>query len=471
MRRRILYSMVAMVVAVGLLLGIPLAVIAWWWVADNARQDLDSRIKAIADQLIRQEGEAGSIRPGQLDVDAFGVLLPDGGRLTIHYPVTGAAHATDRPDRVETRVIGANIDGHTVSDSIALGAAGSLLLEIPASDVHNDQLFAIGIVAMVMAASVAAGTGVAAVTAGRLADPLIDLADRAAAMGRGEFGAHWRRYGISELDRVSSALGDANAEIALRLERERETVGDVSHQLRSRLTAIQLRLDELTLHEDPAVVIEAEAGLEQVDRLARELDEFVAQSREEAAPSQPVDVGHTVATLVSDFAPAFASRGRTLVTRGGTETIAASSRPGRLREALSVLVDNALMHGAGQCRIEIGELSSGLVRITVRDDGPGVADDLAVMIFRRGFSVGRGNGVGLSLARALIEADGGRLELGSRRPPVFSIVVPAWPADDMTGDDTTGGGSSAGRSRGLGSAGLADPTRSPEITRGRVPHR
>ena len=159
------------------------------------------------------------------------------------------------------------------------------------------------------------------------------------------------------------------------------------------------------------------------------------------------------------------------MTRGGTETIAASSRPGRLREALSVLVDNALMHGAGQCRIEIGELSSGLVRITVRDDGPGVADDLAVMIFRRGFSVGRGNGVGLSLARALIEADGGRLELGSRRPPVFSIVVPAWPADDMTGDDTTGGGSSAGRSRGLGSAGLADPTRSPEITRGRVPHR
>ena len=66
MRRRILYSMIAMVVAVGLLLGIPLAVIAWWWVADNARQDLDGRIKAIADQLIRQEGEAGSIRPGTL---------------------------------------------------------------------------------------------------------------------------------------------------------------------------------------------------------------------------------------------------------------------------------------------------------------------------------------------------------------------------------------------------------------------
>ncbi len=439
--------MIAMVVAVGLLLGIPLAVIAWWWVADNARQDLDGRIKAIADQLIRQEGEAGSIRPGQLDVDAFGVLLPDGGRLTIHYPVRSSVASPGQPDKVETRVIGAEIDGHTVSDSIALGAAGTLLLEIPAADVRSDQLFAVGIVAMVMAASVAAGTVVAAVTAGRLADPLTDLADRAAAMGRGEFGAHWRRYGISELDRVSSALGDANAEIALRLERERETVGDVSHQLRSRLTAIQLRLDELTLHEDSAVVVEAEAGLEQIDRLARELDEFVAQSREDAAPSQRVDVGQTVQTLVGDFAPAFASRGRSLVARGGSESVAASTRPGRLREALSVLVDNALTHGAGQCRIDIGELSSGLVRITVRDDGPGVADDLAVMIFRRGFSAGRGTGVGLSLARALVEADGGRLELGSRRPPVFSIVIPAWPSDDRQAGDGA------------------------DLTRGRVPHR
>ena len=112
-----------------------------------------------------------------------------------------------------------------------------------------------------------------------------------------------------------------------------------------------------------------------------------------------------------------------------------------------MLVDNALTHGAGQCRIDIGELSSGLVRITVRDDGPGVADDLAVMIFRRGFSAGRGTGVGLSLARALVEADGGRLELGSRRPPVFSIVIPAWPSDDRQAGDGA------------------------DLTRGRVPHR
>ena len=181
------------------------------------------------------------------------MLLPDGGRLTIHYPVRSSVASPGQPDKVETRVIGAEIDGHTVSDSIALGAAGTLLLEIPAADVRSDQLFA-GHRGDGDGRFRGGGTVVAAVTAGAwpTRSPISPIGPRRWARASS---AHWRRYGISELDRVSSALGDANAEIALRLERERETVGDVSHQLRSRLTAIQLRLDELTLHEDSAVVV------------------------------------------------------------------------------------------------------------------------------------------------------------------------------------------------------------------------
>ena len=54
MRRRILYTMIAMLLAVGALLGIPLSVVAWWWVADSAHQLMDSRLKTISDQIIRQ---------------------------------------------------------------------------------------------------------------------------------------------------------------------------------------------------------------------------------------------------------------------------------------------------------------------------------------------------------------------------------------------------------------------------------
>lgn len=459
MRRRILYTMVAMLLAVGAALGIPLSVIAWWWVADNAHQTLDSRLKSISDQLIRtDDGRDATLDPQLLDSPALRSLIPEGGHLKLTY--------TTADGSTEDRTVGATFDGPALSDSIGLGDAGSLLLEIPADDVRKDQLAAVGIVTIVVASSLAAGTLVAAVTAGRIADPVIDLADRAAAMARGDFRSAWPTYGISELDRVSRALGDANTEIAVRLEREGEIVGDVSHQLRSRLTAIQLRLDELSLHDDPAVVSEAEAGLDQIERLSAELDEMVAASRDDPADPQAVDVGELVTTLVGDFRAAFGAAGREIRTGFDGSGAALSARPGRLREAISVLVDNALQHGGGTCEIAVDDLAGDMIRISVTDEGAGVPDDLSQLIFRRGFSGGSGNGVGLSLARALVEADGGRLELAHRRPPVFRIVVPAASGRHI-GDPRVPADPASSETPG---AEPAPAPRSP-IRRDRVPHR
>lgn len=441
MRRRILYTMIAMLMAVGVLLGVPLSVIAWWWVADNSHQDLDDRLKAISDQFIRADGPDGTLNPELLDTQSLRALLPADGQIVLTYSDVGGV--------TREKTAGSPIEGRTMSDSIGLGDAGTLVLQIPQSNVRDDQLAAVGIVTIVVASSLAAGTVVAAVTAGRIADPLIDLAARSAAMARGDFRSEWKTYGIGELDRVSRALGDANTEIALRLERESEIVGDVSHQLRSRLTAIQLRLDELSMHPDAAVVIEADAALDQVARLSTELDEMVAASRNDPGEPQAIDVADLITTLARDFDSAFAAQGRVLTTAFATGTEALSARPGRLREAVSVLVDNALQHGGGECRIEVGDLHGDLLRITVADDGAGVPDELAQEIFRRGFTGGSGNGVGLSLARALVEADGGRLELSRRRPAVFSIVVPS--AGGRTTDD--------------------GPSGPPSIRRDRVPHR
>ncbi|MDJ0114045.1 sensor histidine kinase, partial [Rhodococcus erythropolis] len=92
--------------------------------------------------------------------------------------------------------------------------------------------------------SITAGTVVAVVTARRLADPLQDVADRAARLAEGDFRPDPRRHDIPELDRVSDVLDAATVEISVRLQRERALVADVSHQLRSRLTAVRLRLDE-----------------------------------------------------------------------------------------------------------------------------------------------------------------------------------------------------------------------------------
>ncbi|MDH3005517.1 sensor histidine kinase [Gordonia alkanivorans] len=456
MRRRLLTTMIAVLFAVGCLLGIPLSVVAWWWVADNAHQDLDNRLKIIADQLIREEGADGRIPRDSVNRESFELLLPPNGRLTITYP--------DLEGTSQRMVVGADIGGPRLSESIGLGAAGTLTLSIPRDEVRDDQLTATGIVLLVVLTSVIGGSVVAAVTAGRIVDPLTDLADRAATLGRADFRTEWKMYGIAELDRVSRALADANTAQALRLEREREIAGDASHQLRSRLTAIQLRLEELTLHDDPAVVTEAEAALDQVERLATELDELVEASRADEPAPHFIDVGEMLTTLVEDFRHAFEAQGRQLTVEVDGAPQALTSQSGRLREAVSVLVDNALQHGRGMCRIDVSTLQAGeLVRITVADEGEGVADEISAHIFRRGFSAGKRpgagrSGVGLSLARALIEADGGRLELTVRRPPVFAIVVPARYA--------SGYGEEPGEQEDPG-----QDDSDTDVTRDRVPHR
>ncbi len=424
--------MIGVVASVGLLLGGPLMVIAWWWVADHAHQDLESRLKRMSVLLIQDENVGTDIAGTDVAAvgrrtPAFRLLVPEDGVLVISHGQRGQV-----PAHRNELIVGTPIDGQAFSDSIDLGDIGMLTLSIPRDSVRDDQWAAIGIVAAMVAASVALTTVVAAFTASRLADPVIDLATRAGAMAKGDFRSEWRTYGIVELDRLSSALGDANGEIADRWEREGEIVGEVSHQLRSRLTAIQLRLDELSMHDDPSVVAEAEAAAAQVDRLSSDLDEMIAASRESPdAPAIPIDVRQMVSTLAADFAAAFKADNRVIDVRVPAHSSAWSSQPSRLREAISVLLDNALQHGKGTTTISaVGLVSApSMLRITVRDEGPGVPDELVTQIFRRGFTGGRGSGVGLALARALVEADGGRLDLVSRHPTVFAAVVPAAPRE------------------------------------------
>lgn len=412
MRGRLLKTMIATLLAMTLLLGIPLALATWAWIAASARQDLADRLKTMSEYVLAEEASGRVAGPEDLGLRQFTLLVPANGTLVL----TG-------PNGVSS--LGAPLPADRLSESVALGTGYELTLSVPKSEVRPTQWLAVGVLGLVMGVAVGIGALIAVLTARRLTEPLTHVAERAAAMGRGDLSAPWPRYGIDELDRVSAALAEANAEITRRLEREGQIIGDVSHQLRSRLTAIGLRLDELALHDDPQVVSEAAAGVDQVERLAAELDELVAASRAEGGTHTVMDPAAVVGAVVEAFAPQFAAAGRPLSVVVGAPPRRVSGRPGRLREALSALLDNALQHGGGAVTLAVDDLGSAeAVRITVADEGDGIADELAPDVFRRGFSGGASSGVGLSLARALVEADGGRLDLVSRRPAVFSVVVP-----------------------------------------------
>ncbi|WP_227984117.1 sensor histidine kinase [Nocardia spumae] len=419
MRRRILLSMLAALTLTTVVLGIPLAFTAWQWVADITRSDLRARLDRMSVEIVGQERDDGLVH-GVLDLRSVRPLIPSGGRLTIIYPT---------PEDAALRVdAGAPEVENPVVESLSMGTSGSLRLEVPAAPMHSMQRQAVGAVALVALASLAAGAAVAVVTARRVADPLRDVAARAARLAKGDFRPDPRRHGITELDRVSDVLDSATVEIAGRLQREHALVADVSHQLRSRLTAVRLRLDELSAHPDPAVVQESEEAMAQVDRLTEAIDELVRDSRDQdAADHEPVPVVAELRGVVAEWRHPFAEAGRRLVLAGDSG-LRAPITGSRLREAVAVLVDNALVHGGGDCTVSVRTVYGGpdrepLVAVEVADEGEGVSDELAPHIFDRGFSGAGSTGVGLALARALIEADGGRLELQRRRPALFAVFL------------------------------------------------
>jgi signal transduction histidine kinase len=413
-RRRILQSTLFVVAITALVLGGPLAITTWQLVEDFTRADLTSRLEQL---VARLDG------PGEFDaVDraALELAVPRGGRLT--YVRAGEV----------VRELGSDVGPDAVAEELPFGSGGMITLAEPRSVMRGQQLQVTLIVLLLVVISVGAGTVVATVTARRLAEPLSDVADRAARLGAGDFRPAPERHGIAELDRVSDVLDASAAALAELVQRERALVGDVSHQLRSRLTALLLRLDELAAHPDPSARREAGAALEQAERLAGVLDELLEAARAaRAAGAEPVDLRAALTAAAEEWRPALRAAGRSLKLRI-PDGLLARVTPARLREAVGALVDNALQHGAGTVTIGARAGESSLV-VEVGDAGPGVPEELVPHVFDRGVSVGSSTGLGLALARALVEADGGRLELSRARPPVFTIfLLPARAEDVVT---------------------------------------
>lgn len=426
MRWRILWATLIAVAITGLVLGAPLAFASWQLADHVARADLQTRLAQLVPRLDALDPQLPSVGRGSI-----ARALPPGAQLVVDSP------------GVPRLVIGADPGAGAVVESLELGQRGTIRLAVPGSGVRNEQLRALGLVCLVVGLSVAVGAAIATLTARRLAGPLQDVADRAARLGAGDFRRVPSRHGIPELDRVADLLDTSAAALAALVARERDLVGDVSHQLRSRLTALQLRLDELAAHPDPATAAEAEAALEQAERLGAVLDDLLRATEEaRAATAEPVALAALLGDVVADWRPQADADRRPLRLRVA-EGLVARVTPGRLREALGVLIDNALRHGAGVVTLSArwtGVAPERMVVVEVTDGGEGVPEELAAHVFDRGISGASSTGVGLALARALVEADGGRLELSSARPARFAVYLRVPRTEDPAGIPRPGTG-------------------------------
>jgi signal transduction histidine kinase len=288
---------------------------------------------------------------------------------------------------------------------------------------------AVALVAGLMAGAVALAAWLTAVLAARLARPVEELADAAARLGAGDPRPLGRRYGVADLDQVADGLDSSARRLSSLLAADRELAVDASHQLRTPLTALSMRLEEMiAAADDPDVVREeGSAALAQAERLADVVTQLLSPARRAtAASAELTGIDEIVQQQVVEWEPAFRRAKRKLVVIGA-RGLEAHVTPGGLAQVLATLLDNALMHGGGTVTIQTSQSARSVV-IEVRDEGNGVPPDLVSRIFERSVS-GRpeGTGLGLALARTMAAADGGRVVLVKAKPATFGVFLPRHP--------------------------------------------
>ena len=411
MRRRLLFSTLAVAVIAVVLFGLPLAFVLTR-LQINAAHQLVQRDATTVARTLQNRLESGlPLHPADAAdaarslPDRFVSISQDRRRPRIFGSTPGpddtiTARAATKNFRV---VVAADSSVATEGVTEALALTGSL------------ALLAVGV-----------AVALAVLQARRLARPLQDLAGAADRLGSGDARPLGRRYGIAELDRVAEGLDGSAQRISDMLAAEREFASDASHQLRTPLTALSMRLEEMVAAADQPTVVREEgaAALVQTERLAEVVSQLLGRTRSPAGGSRKrVSIDDVVAQQVVEWDPAFRRKNRKLEV-AGDKNLRAYGKPGTLSQVIATLLDNALVHGTGTVTIRTSRTPNSVV-IEVRDEGKGVPAELVPRIFERSVS-GKpgGTGLGLALARSIAAADGGNVVLVRPKPAVFAVFLP-----------------------------------------------
>ncbi len=225
-----------------------------------------------------------------------------------------------------------------------------------------------------------------------------------------------------ELVALGTAMNDMAARLADLIERQRSFVADASHQLRTPLTALRLRLENLqSAAADQPTGDELDAAIEETTRLSTLVNDLLRLARTE----QATDIGEVdLVPLVRDRVDTWAATAELGAVR--LELVLpvgegrATAMPGGIEQVLDNLIDNAIRAAPAGSAVTIElELGSTTHRVSVADLGAGLADEdkaCALTRFWRSDTSIPGTGLGLAIADAIVGASGGSLSLADNEP-------------------------------------------------------
>lgn len=264
---------------------------------------------------------------------------------------------------------------------------------------------ALGLLVLVVAVLVADRIG------RRITAPLQDLALAADRMRGGPLEESVPEQGPKEVVAVAAALNGLAARVRQLVANERDAVADLSHRLRTPVTALKLDTEFV---EDPDV---AERMRGHVTQLERTVDAIVHDARRPsrtAEKSPSCDVGRVVGERVAFWSALAEDQGRELRLALPDRPLRAQLDAADLSDVVDVLIDNVFAHTDDGVPVEIWVVprADGAVVLTVEDAGEGLP---SVDVIDRGKSNAGSTGLGLDIVRRAALASGGSLELGRSR--------------------------------------------------------
>lgn len=440
MTRRLLLSYLTVTIVVLALVEVPLAVFYGQRERERLAADVEHDATVLATyyedalelgarleplQAMRYWADTGA-RVIVVDVDGTSLVdtnAPVDRDYSTRPEVATALSGTANHGTRHSETLGADLMYVAVPVASAGEVYGAVRITLDTGDV-DARVRRVWVTLAAMAAVVLAAAALIGWTVARsVTRPLRRLGDDAARFAAGDLSvAALPHEGPPEIQALGRSLDSMAQRLDELLRTQRAFVADASHQLRTPLTALRLRLENLQAELPGDAAGKLDPAVEETDRLAGLVSELLSLARADE-PHEPVEV--ELGTLVSDRVDTWSAvaggAGVELVLvdagedgrrKGSTRVWAA---PGAVEQILDNLLDNAIEASPSGASVDVRVALDGeRVRVEVVDHGPGLGDeekDLAVHRFWRGDQRRPGTGLGLAIVDALATASGGTFAL------------------------------------------------------------
>lgn len=423
--------MTAMAALVAIALAVPMVLL----VANDQRaafvSDLEVETLAAASVLSSEPGTlwAGTVESVAGTTGARVVVVDDSLQLMADSDNSGLDRSFDRPE-IQSALAGSLTSDIRYSTTLATDlryvaapivkderVVAAVRLSLPEDQVvaavrRTQAWLLVFVLAVIVAAAV-----IAWLLARSIAAPLEDVADVARVLPEDLALRAQEDRGPREVREVATALNSTAARLGDMVHRAERVAADASHHLRTPLTGVRLRLEAIEeTSRDPAIIAEASAATDEVDRLTRRIDQVLALAKSDAAALAPEDIDMTsvVADRVAASEVLAADRG-VVIDSDIDADVRVRAVMGSVSRAADEVIGNALSYARSRIAVSVHtDANFGILRID--DDGPGIpADERSRVLqrFTRGSTAAPGgSGLGLALVAESAAATGGSVTVG-----------------------------------------------------------